>query len=78
MTLEKIREFDQVRDEHASTYQWSYDGKFIAKIKKEFVAIEYSEEEVKKQEEEREAFIKKREAGDENAEEPVFPTENVK
>jgi len=78
MTLEKIREFDQVRDEHANTYQWSYDGKFIAKIKKEFVPIEYSEEEVKKQEEEREAFIQKREAGDENAEEPVFPTETVK
>jgi hypothetical protein len=78
MTLEKIREFDQARNENAQTYQWSFNGKFIAKIKNEYIPIEYSEEDTKKQEEEREAFITKREAGDENAEEPVFPTETIK
>jgi len=77
MTLDKIREFDQVRNENATTYQWSYDGKFIAKIKNEYIPIEYSEEEVKKQEADREEFIKKRENGEE-VEEVQVPTETIK
>lgn len=50
MTQEKIREFEQLRDEDNKTYQWSFDGKFLAKVSKKYIPIEYSEEEVKAQE----------------------------
>jgi len=48
MTLEKIREFSQELNEDASTYKWSFNGKYIAKIKNEYIPIEYTEEETKK------------------------------
>jgi uncharacterized protein with WD repeat len=37
MTHEKLREFEQARGEDANTFQWSFDGQFIAKITKKTV-----------------------------------------
>jgi len=43
MTCEKIRDFEQQIGEDVNTYQWSHDGKFIAKIYHKHEEIEKTE-----------------------------------
>jgi len=72
MTCEKIRDFEQALGEDAQTYQWSYDGKFIAKITKKYTPIEKSEEKKAEEQEQIDQAIK----GEQ--EPPVFPNETTK
>jgi hypothetical protein len=37
VTKQKMREFEQEHGEDAKTFQWSYDGNYIAKIERKTV-----------------------------------------
>ena len=72
MTCEKIRDFEQAVGEDADSYQWSYDGNYIAKITLKHTPIEKSEEQVAAEEKEVD------EARKAEQDPPVFPTETTK
>jgi len=82
MTREKLRSFEQERNEDATTYKWSYDGNFIAKKYFKGIPIEYAEGELEKNEElikQIEEANDKLEDDKDKAEVPAaLPTEDIK
>jgi len=72
MTCEKIRDFEQAVGEDADSYQWSFDGNYIAKITLKHTPIEKYEAQVAAEVAEIEKAIK------DEQDPPVFQSETTK